>query len=585
VILQVAVQDADSLVAAVNFVKDVSCREANDGILDLNASGGTPGYRFSLDGVSYVSSDLFIGLSPRVDTAFVQDSAGCIVEVPFTIGQPDSVGYVVTVTPANTCNAATGTAVISNITGGQAPYQLSINGGSTFSDTTTFTGLTNGNYTLIIRDSVGCLYTSQFTIAVPGGLQLGVSQMIQPTCFGSNNGEIRIGNITGGARPYQFSIDGGLSFGNDSVFTNLISFVYTVVIRDANNCTYTYIYNLGQPSNINFNVNQQQPATCDSSNGSVIVTNVVGGITPYNYKIDYNGSTFQPSPIFTGLPGGNYQVTVQDATGLCEVTKLVVVAGNPGITFDFEVTDALCFGGNDGELKLFNIQGGLPPYRAGLDTSQNYLVVDQTNSVTFSNLLPGSYNYQIRDEDGCTYKLPPIEVGAPDSIGFMVRNVQLSRRDSAQGILYVFDINGGAEPYRYSIDGINYLPFEYSLSTFEYTAMIKNLRVGNYTVFVQDTNGCTNATRVSVQPYQFASRFEIPNVFTPNGDGYNETFVINRLPSNSKLKIFARNGRLVYSSEDYANDWDGEGWPNGVYFYSMTIPNLGDFTGWVEIKR
>jgi large repetitive protein len=361
--------------------------------------------------------------------------------------------------------------------------------------------------------------------------------------------------------------------------------VYTVVIRDANNCTYTYIYNLGQPSNINFNVNQQQPATCDSSNGSVIVTNVVGGITPYSYKIDYNGSTFQPSPIFTGLPGGNYQVTVQDATGLCEVTKLVVVAGNPGITFDFEVTDALCFGGNDGELRLFNIQGGLPPYRAGLDTSQNYLVVDQTNSVTFSNLLPGSYNYQIRDEDGCTYKLPPIEVGAPDSIGFIVRNVQLSRRDSAEGILYVFDINGGAEPYRYSIDGINYLPFEYSLSTFEYTAMIKNLRVGNYTVFVQDTNGCTNAARVSVQPYQFASRFEIPNVFTPNGDGYNETFVINRLPSNSKLKIFARNGRLVYSSEDYSNDWDGEGWPNGVYFYSMTIPNLGDFAGWVEIKR
>lgn len=585
VVLLATVIDPDTLLASVNFVKNVTCREANDGILDLNASGGTPGYRFSIDGVNYQNSDLFVGLGPQSDTAFVQDSAGCIASVPFSIGQPDSVSYTMTITPANTCNAATGTATINSISGGLPPYQLSINGGTTFSDSTEFPGLSNGSYTLIIRDSLGCLYTSQFVISVPGGLTLGISQMIQPTCFGSNNGEIRIGNISGGARPYQFSIDGGISFGNDSVFTNLVSFVYSVVIRDANNCTYTYIYNLGQPSNINFNVNQQQPATCDSANGSVIITNVVGGITPYSYKIDYNGSAFQPSPVFTGLPGGNYQVTVRDATGVCEVTKLVVVAGNPGITFDFEVTDALCFGGGDGEVRLFNIQGGLPPYRAGLDTAQNYVVIDQTNSVTFGGLSAGNYQYQIRDEDGCTYKLPEIIVGQPDSIGFTVRNVQLSRRDSAEGVLYVYDIIGGAEPYRYSVDGINYLPFDYSLSTFEYTAMIKNLRVGNYTVFVQDTNGCINAARVAVLPYQFAGRFEIPNVFTPNGDGFNETFVINRLPSNSKLKIYARNGRLVYSSDDYANDWDGDGWPNGVYFYAMTVPNLGDFVGWVEIKR
>jgi gliding motility-associated-like protein len=409
--------------------------------------------------------------------------------------------------------------------------------------------------------------------------------MIQPTCFGSNNGEIRIGNIIGGTPPYQFSIDGGISYGNDSIFTGLVSFVYNILIRDANNCIYSYVYNLGQPSNLNFNVSQNRPATCDSANGRAIVTNVVGGIAPYQYRIDVENRPFQSIPIFENLPPGNHLVTVQDATGVCEVTKLVAIAGNPGITYDYEITDATCFRGQNGSIRIFNIQGGTVPYRAQIDTNSNFVVVDQTSSVTFNGLQAGFYNLRIRDQEGCVYRLNALDVREPDSIRFSIRNVKPSRKDSTEGALFVHDVGGGTAPYRYSLTGIGYLPMEYSFDTDSYSALVKRLAPGGYTVFVQDTNGCITSASATVYTYQFATRFEIPNVFTPNGDGFNDTFFINRLPSNSKLKVYARNGRLVYSSENYENDWDGGDYPSGTYFYAMEIPNIGDFVGWLEIWR
>ncbi len=66
---------------------------------------------------------------------------------------------------------------------------------------------------------------------------------------------------------------------------------------------------------------------------------------------------------------------------------------------------------------------------------------------------------------------------------------------------------------------------------------------------------------------------KIPNVITPNGDGYNDAFVIIGLENypNSSVNIFDRNGKLVYQSLDYKNDWRAENIASGSYFYSIII--------------
>jgi len=85
----------------------------------------------------------------------------------------------------------------------------------------------------------------------------------------------------------------------------------------------------------------------------------------------------------------------------------------------------------------------------------------------------------------------------------------------------------------------------------------------------------------------------IPNVFTPNNDGINDTFEILGLPNFDRvsLRVFTRYGDEVYVNEDYRNDWDANN-PEiqaGTYFYTIDTYKDGHLTekirGWVTIMR
>ncbi|MEM1319002.1 MAG: gliding motility-associated C-terminal domain-containing protein [Bacteroidota bacterium] len=84
---------------------------------------------------------------------------------------------------------------------------------------------------------------------------------------------------------------------------------------------------------------------------------------------------------------------------------------------------------------------------------------------------------------------------------------------------------------------------------------------------------------------------KIPDVVTPNGDGFNDTFIIpgihNKLPGfeDNRLIIFNSRGNVVFDQQDYQNDWDGGGLPTAVYHYHFKVGEQKPFYGQVSIIR
>ena len=119
-------------------------------------------------------------------------------------------------------------------------------------------------------------------------------------------------------------------------------------------------------------------------------------------------------------------------------------------------------------------------------------------------------------------------------------------------------------------------------TTFSVNLNIKSADYGCDTTFTKD---------IVLMPV----KLKIPDIFTPNGDGINDYFIIDNDPSydnsdndddtrgfeydsynpindyyiTTKLTIFNRWGRIVYKSDDYKNDWDGGDLPDGTYFYVL----------------
>jgi len=88
----------------------------------------------------------------------------------------------------------------------------------------------------------------------------------------------------------------------------------------------------------------------------------------------------------------------------------------------------------------------------------------------------------------------------------------------------------------------------------------------------------TNGVDTSESNYAICNQPEppvvtVPNVMTPNGDGWNDIFMIDYLNQYDikKLTIFNRWGTIVYQSDDYQNDWDGGDVSDGVYFYVLEL--------------
>ncbi len=140
----------------------VSCFGGTDGRIDVTVSGGTQPYAFLWQGQNVTTKDI-AGLPAGTYTLRVTDGVGCSKDVTATITQP-SAPVALRVQTLPVCVGQTNGKITVNATGGTAPYQYSVDNGSSFQVSPVFASVGVGTYAVWVKDANGCTQTTSETI-------------------------------------------------------------------------------------------------------------------------------------------------------------------------------------------------------------------------------------------------------------------------------------------------------------------------------------------------------------------------------------------------------------------------------------
>lgn len=412
----------------------------------LTTTAGTTGGGFNVNGnVSIVCNSTMAGITPSIAVASQLD--------PSCMGLSDGSISVVA-------------------SGGSGGYTFSINGGP-FTANANFTGLAAGSYTIVVSDSSGAMATVMVTLTDPQELLINTIMVAPILCFGDMNGMIEVSGLNG-TPPYMYQLNGG-TLQSSGLFNNLAPAMYTVTVIDANGCSKSEPYTIGDATEILVTVFNVVDVTCNGlSDGSASFT-ASGGTGPYSYSLD--GVNFQPSNTFQNLSGGNYTITVSDANN-CNATENFTIS-EPNLTLTASTMNVNCAGANDGSV-LLTAMGGIPAYEYSLDN-----ITYQTSNV-FSMLAPGTYIFYVRDMNLCI-SFTTVNISVQSNTNLAATSTNVTCSGSADGSASLV-ASGGIAPYEYSIDGM----------TYQVSPIFTSLAAGMYTFTVRDINQCTATTNVNI---------------------------------------------------------------------------------------
>ena len=372
---------------ANSIITNINCSGTDTGQIEINTSGGTGPYQYSLNNGPKVATNIFESLYPGQYNIEVMDANGCSLQLdPIIISDitPIAANTIVTNT---TCNVANDGQIEIIVAGGSAPYNYSINNGSSGSSNI-FSNLVPGQYDIEIVDTNGCSLQLE-TIEILDATPLETNAIITNiTCYGANDGNIEI-QVTGGSAPYNYNINNVPNGSN--IFSNLPPGQYDIEVSDANGCLEQLEpIMILEPSEMSVDFSKMD-VLCSSGVGGQIEMFVNGGIAPYRYKL--NEGEFQFSNLFENLIAGNYKIETTDSNG-CSISTFIDILEPESLNATINVSNSSCKGINDGSISI-SPSGGKAPYLYSLDG----VLFSTENS--FNNLASQDYTIWLKDTNGC----------------------------------------------------------------------------------------------------------------------------------------------------------------------------------------
>jgi len=504
--------------------------------------------------------------------------------------------YVVTVTDANGCTASTNQAVtVWNlptpvITGNNSicsGTQTTLSAGNysayqwSTGATTDSIAVSNGaNYIVTVTDVNGCSGTS-------APFALTINQL--PTAIISGSTAICIGQSTSlqiqftGTAPYSYRYSDGTSVSailntNNSAAQILVTpgttTDYTLTqINDAN-CTgnvsgvaRVVVNPLPQP------VISGSAGECDG----ITATLTTGNFAAYLWS---TGATSQSIAVNSS---GSYVCTVTSTAG-CKASAIHNFEAYPVPVVSFTNDSSLTC-----ELPIINFTN-TSQYQLGSVFEWN---IDNTiyNSLNATHQFSGSGSYTvsltitspkncvgeaIRNVNITVFPLPQASFTiAPDQAPLFNSEVAFGDA-SANAVSWLWDFGDGDTSTLQNVSHFYADPGKY-----------------NAKLYVTNVAGCIDSLAREI----FITPFYIPNAFTPNGDGRNETFFDPGYATNVQsltMNIYNRWGQLVYTTDNLSKTWDGIDSkgnlsPQGVYVYALKVTTYSgkhyDYTGSVSLIR
>ncbi len=389
---------------------------------------------------------------------------------------------------------------------------------------------------------------------------------------------------------------------------------------------------------------QIQNAVCGTNTGTVTI-NANGGTVPYTYSL--NNLDYTSNATFENLAPGTYSISVKDANN-CEVLVSAVVEDNSEIMLEAGLDQTVCAGeqvtlnasGPSGFVWLSGIQNGVPfapqqtaYYVVEINLGPSCYAIDSL--LVTVHLLP---NVQAgTDQNICQGE--SVTLNASGALTYQWSNGAENGSSVSPGLgLNTFTVTGTDVNGCTNTDAINIQVFPSPTvsitgnpgsglapltvnftntfdSYFEYTwnfgyGANQTLNAASTThtyenpgaywvVVTASQNGCADSDSLLIQVLEPSFSFQVPNVFSPNGDDSNANFILTQINGAETLEhfhiqILNRWGQKMQSFEDIFFVWDGKDMqgnnaPEGVYFYKIeyTLQNQESkvLHGFVHLKR
>ncbi|HXK80769.1 MAG TPA: gliding motility-associated C-terminal domain-containing protein [Bacteroidales bacterium] len=543
------------------------CYQSSDGIVWITPGGGTSPYSFEWSIQNSINNDTIYNLTAGEYTVTVTDDNNCVIEDSVTLENPDELIISVSSTSV-ICNEQMGRANVS-VTGGTPDYTYAWSNNNT---DPIISELSGGIYYVTVKDANQCSAEASVEVEIEGNISASITQQTDILCYGDKTAILT--SSSDGNSPFLYNWEPVGS--SNQTISELGSGTYSLTITDSWGCQGIDSFSITEPPQIQIFFSTSDVDCKFAATGSARAL-VSGGTGSYTYYWAHNGEN---SIEANNLSAGNYMLQITDENS-CVVTQTVTI-NEPDSALNATIIthNAKCYGSNDGQARALGI-GGTAPYTYTWETPIGGTINQQE---TEDNLFPGNYYLTVIDNNSCTYSTQAFIYEPEPLIISIMESEGPSCMGHTDGYIQLDTIYGGTPPYSIYISG-NQTNWEQEIN------LIDSIPAGVYRIDVVDANNCHHqgdALTIAINDSEIDC-LQIPGAFSPNGDGYNDTWQISNIDMFPRIliQVYNRWGQLLYEASISDDFWDGtfnhSPVPAGTYLYRINLhndtePRLGTVT-------